>query len=70
MALFISKNSYAPGGISISKQSDIDPISSRTMILVLTIIFRLIWSIIFFKSSKYILKRMISSKLKIFISFF
>ena len=36
MALFISSNSYAPGGISISKQSDTNPISSRTIIFILS----------------------------------
>ena len=34
MALFISTNSYAPGGISISKQSVTYPYSSRTIIFV------------------------------------
>ena len=38
MALFISNNSYAPGGISISKQSVTILCSSRTIIFVLSLI--------------------------------
>ena len=42
MVLFISINSYAPGGISISKQSVTILYSSRTIIFVLSLIFWLI----------------------------